>query len=317
MTSSLWQPSANLDMLRARASLYQHIRGFFAERDVLEVDVPVLASATVTDPHIDSITARCAESDVYLQTSPEFFMKRMLCAGSGPIFSLGKAFRNGEVGRKHNPEFTMLEWYRPGLDDQQLMDEVQALVSSVLELNTIERLSYQQVFEKHLHIDPHSASLEQLRQLAKQHADIEWDDNCRDTWLDILMTHVIEPKLGEGLVFIYDYPASQCALARVMPNETGELVAKRFEAYINGVELVNGYWELTDADEQKRRFKADIERRRELHLPVYPQDQKLLDALGEGMPDTAGVALGVDRLLMIQQKLHRLDDVLAFDFTRV
>ncbi len=317
MTSSLWQPSANLDMLRARAKLYQQIRAFFAERDVLEVDVPVLASAAVTDPHIDSITARCGESDVYLQTSPEFFMKRMLCAGSGPIFSLGKAFRNGEVGRKHNPEFTMLEWYQPGLDDQQLMDEVQALMSSVLELKTIERLSYQQVFEKHLNIDPHTSSLEQLRQLAKQYADIDWDDDCRDTWLDILMTHVIEPKLGEGLVFIYDYPASQCALARVMPDSNDQLVAKRFEAYINGVELVNGYWELTDADEQKRRFKADIERRRELHLPVYPQDQKLLDALSEGMPDTAGVALGVDRLLMIQQKVHRLDDVLAFDFTRI
>ncbi len=317
MTSSLWQPSATLDMLRARASLYQHIRSFFSDRDVLEVDVPVLASAAVTDPHIDSITARCGEADVFLQTSPEFFMKRMLCAGSGPIFSLGKAFRNGEVGRKHNPEFTMLEWYRPGLDDQQLMDEVQALMLSVLEINQIQRLSYQQVFEKHLHIDPHTASLEQLRQLAKQHADIDWDDNCRDTWLDILMTHVIEPKLGEGLVFIYDYPATQCALARVMPNEAGQPVAKRFEAYINSIELVNGYWELTDAAEQKRRFKADVERRRELHLPVYPQDQKLLDALGEGMPDTAGVALGVDRLLMIQQKAHRLDDVLAFDFNRI
>ncbi len=317
MTSSLWQPSATLDMLRARASLYQHIRSFFSDRDVLEVDVPVLASSAVTDPHIDSITARCGEADVYLQTSPEFFMKRMLCAGSGPIYSLGKAFRNGEVGRKHNPEFTMLEWYRPGLDDQQLMDEVQALMLSVLEISQIQRLSYQQVFEKHLHIDPHTASLAQLRQLAKQYADIDWDDNCRDTWLDILMTHVIEPKLGEGLVFIYDYPATQCALARVMPNEAGQPVAKRFEAYINSIELVNGYWELTDAAEQKRRFKADFERRRELHLPVYPQDQKLLDALGEGMPDTAGVALGVDRLLMIQQKVHRLDDVLAFDFNRI
>lgn len=317
MTSSLWQPSASLDMLRARASLYQQIRSFFSDRDVLEVDVPVLASAAVTDPHIDSITARCGESDVYLQTSPEFFMKRMLCAGSGPIFSLGKAFRNGEVGRKHNPEFTMLEWYRPGLDDQQLMDEVQALMLSVLEIGQIQRLSYQQVFEKHLHIDPHTASLEQLRQLAKQHADIDWDDNCRDTWLDILMTHVIEPKLGDGLVFIYDYPATQCALARVMPNEAGLPVAKRFEAYINSIELVNGYWELTDAAEQKRRFKADVERRRELHLPVYPQDQKLLDALGEGMPDTAGVALGVDRLLMIQQGAKRLDDVLSFGFERI
>lgn len=317
MTSSLWQPSASFDQLQARAELYQTLRDFFRQRHVLEIDVPILAKATVTDPHIDSISARCGDDDVFLQTSPEFFMKRLLCAGSGPIFSLGKAFRNGEVGRKHNPEFTMLEWYRPGFDDQQLMDEVEALIQQVIPVETVERLSYRDIFQRVLSIDPHSASLENLRSLAKQHVDLDWEDDSRDTWLDILMTHVIEPQLGAGLVFIYDYPASQCALARIETDSSGEKVAKRFEAYLQGIELANGYWELTDADEQARRFETDQQRRQEMGLPNNPSDNLLLDALTSGMPDTAGVALGVDRLLMLQQGVESLEQVLAFPFGRV
>lgn len=317
MTSSLWQPSASLEQLQARAELYQSLRDFFRQRHVLEIDVPVLAKATVTDPHIDSITARCGDDDVFLQTSPESFMKRLLCAGSGPIFSLGKAFRNGEVGRKHNPEFTMLEWYRPGFDDQHLMDEVEALLKQVMPVTEVERLSYREMFQRALSIDPHTASLSDLQKLAKQHVDLDWDDDNRDTWLDILMTHVIEPQLGEGLVLIYDYPASQCALARVAPDEQGQKVAKRFEAYIKGIELANGYWELTDAEEQAQRFQADQLRRQKMGLPNYPNDRLLLDALTHGMPDTAGVAMGVDRLLMLQQGVESLQQVLAFPFSRV
>ncbi|BFM14390.1 elongation factor P--(R)-beta-lysine ligase [Maricurvus nonylphenolicus] len=317
MTPSFWLPSASLEQLRARAALYQTLRNFFAQRNVLEIDVPVLAKATVTDPHIDSIVARCGDDDVFLQTSPEFFMKRLLCAGSGPIFSLGKAFRNGEVGRKHNPEFTMLEWYRPGFDDHQLMDEVEALIQQVMPITSVERLSYRDIFQRVLSIDPHSASLETLRALAKQHVELDWDDDNRDTWLDILMTHVIEPQLGEGLVFIYDYPASQCALARIEKDRRGQKVAKRFEAYVKGIELANGYWELTDVQEQAERFKQDQLRRQELNLPNNPSDGLLLDALANGMPDAAGVALGVDRLLMLQQGVDSLEQVLAFPFSRV
>jgi lysyl-tRNA synthetase class 2 len=159
--------------------------------------------------------------------------------------------------------------------------------------------------------------LENLRSLAKQHVDLDWEDDNRDTWLDILMTHVIEPQLGAGLVFIYDYPASQCALARIETDSSGEKVAKRFEAYLQGIELANGYWELTDADEQARRFETDQQRRQEMGLPNNPSDNLLLDALASGMPDTAGVALGVDRLLMLQQDVESLEQVLAFPFGRV
>lgn len=313
---SNWHPTASLGALRARADLYRQIRAFFAERQVLEVDVPVMAAAAVTDPHIDSIAARCGAADYYLQSSPEFAMKRLLAAGSGAIYSLGKAFRNGEAGRRHNPEFTMLEWYRPGWDDHRLMDEVEALICQRLAINSVERLSYREVFQRCLDIDPHRATLVELKALARHHVELDWDDDCRDTWLDILITHVVEPRLGSGLVFIHDYPASQAALARVCPDETGRPVARRFEAFVGGVELANGYWELTDGEEQARRFASDVKRRQQMALPVYPADQRLVAALNHGMPASAGVALGVDRLLMLQLGVSDIAEVLAFPIDR-
>lgn len=318
---SSWQPTATRERLVMRAHLNARLRAFFAERQVMEVEVPLLARATVTDPHIDSIQAQQAGETLFLQTSPEFFMKRLLCAGSGAIYSLGKAFRNGEAGGRHNPEFTMLEWYQPGFDDHRLMDEVTAFLQQLLperlaDSSAVERISYRSLFQRHLSIDPHNATLEELKILARQHCELDWQDDSRDVWLDLLMTHVIEPKLGQGLVLVYDYPESQAALARVLEDETGQSVARRFEAYVGGMELANGYWELTDADEQAQRFDADWRQREAMGIERYPQDRHLLNALAAGMPNTSGVALGVDRLLMLVAGCSSIEDVLSFPIGR-
>lgn len=316
---SFWRPSASLPVLRARARFYDQIRAFFRARDVLEVDVPVIGTGATTDPHIESIVLAAADeasASRYLQTSPEFAMKRLLAAGSGAIYSLGKAFRHEQAGRRHNPEFTLLEWYRPGFDDHQLMDEVAALVRMAVPVARVEKLSYRAAFEGRLGVDPHRVPLPELKALARRHIDIAWDDSDRDTWLNLLITHVIEPDLGEGLTFIHDYPASQAALAKVEPDAQGQPVARRFEAFLDGVELANGYWELTDAGEQRRRFEADLQRRRQLGLAVCPFDRRLLAALEAGMPPTAGVALGVDRLLMRVVGAGSIEEVLAFPADR-
>ncbi|WP_347330636.1 EF-P lysine aminoacylase EpmA [Marinimicrobium locisalis] len=312
-----WQPSAPLEQLRQRARLYRQVRGFFAEREVLEIEAPVMGAATVTDPFIDSVTAQCGGRPYYLQTSPEFALKRLLAAGAGAIYSLGKVFRDGERGRKHNPEFTLLEWYRPGWDDRQLMREVEALVLSVLPGLTVTYLSYRQWFERHLGLDPHLASAGQLAALARERINIEAGEEDRDFWLDLLVTHELEGTLGPGLTFVYDYPASQAALARLDTDAQGQTVARRFEAFIGSMELANGYWELTNAPEQRRRFEADLARRRALGLALYPMDEKLLAALDAGLPESAGVALGMDRLLMCLTGARSIAEVLAFDIDRL
>ncbi|MDQ2076468.1 EF-P lysine aminoacylase EpmA [Marinimicrobium sp. ABcell2] len=308
-----WRPSASLDSLRARAQLYQQVRAFFAQRRVLEIEAPVVGAAAVTDPYIDSISVVSGSRTCYLQTSPEFAMKRLLAAGSGAIYSLGKVFRNGEKGRRHNPEFTLLEWYRPGFDDHQLMAEVAQLLEHVLPGLPVQKISYRDWF-KSLHLDPHTASVPELEVVARQWIETGIESDDRNLWLDLLVTHVLEPKLDSGLVFVYDYPAGQAALARITPDASGQPVARRFEAFLNGMELANGYWELTDASEQAERFEADLARRSLENLPVYPSDQKLLQALEYGLPDSAGVALGVDRLLMCITGAGTIGEVIAFDF---
>ncbi len=312
-----WQPSASIEQLRERARLYQQVRAFFAERGVMEIEAPVMGAATVTDPFIDSVTAQCAGRPYYLQTSPEFAMKRLLAAGAGAIYSVGKVFRDGERGRKHNPEFTLLEWYRPGWDDRQLMREVEALVLSVLPDLTVSYLSYREWFARHFGLDPHLANAGQLAALARERINIDAGEEDKDFWLDLLVTHELEATLGPGLTFIYDYPASQAALARLDTDAEGQTVARRFEAFIGSMELANGYWELTDAPEQRRRFEADRDRRRELGLPLYPVDEKLLAAIEAGLPDSAGVALGMDRLLMCLTGARSIAEVLAFDIERL
>jgi len=319
MNQTDWAPSAPIANLRRRAEILKQVRQFFAERDVMEVDTPVMSHCAVSDPFIDTIETvfraypQAPAHHLYLQSSPEYAMKRLLAAGSGSIYQIGKAFRNGEVGSRHNPEFTMLEWYRPGFDAEQLMAEVEALVCQVLGLEQIEKLSYREVFQRYLSLDPHQATSRQLAEVARQHIDVPYEDDNPDNWLNLLMSHLIEPQLEQhGAVFIYDYPASQAALAKVTNDSQGVPVACRFELFVNGVELANGYHELTDAAEQARRLEFDIQQRRELELPQRPTDQRLVAALESGMPECAGVALGVDRLVMQALASEQIDQVIAF-----
>ncbi len=305
-----WQPTATLDALQLRAGLYRQIREFFQQRDVLEVETPLLGLAASTDVHLASVRAG---DNRYLQTSPEFAMKRLLAAGCGAIFQICKAFRAGEAGRRHNPEFSMLEWYRPGFDHFRLMDEVAELVGSILGISRVRRVSYREAFSDALMIDPHYVADTALAELAYQHCGYRCEDEDRDTLLDLLMSQVVEPRLGRNeLTFVYDYPASQCALARVSSDAEGAEVAQRFELYVEGVELANGYLELSDALVQQQRFEADIAERQRRGLPIVPQDQRLVAALQAGLPDCAGVALGLDRLLMLKMGVASIREVIAF-----
>ncbi len=324
-----WRPGATLDNLRLRARLLAAVRDFFAERGVLEVDTPLLYPATVTDPHIQSFTTQytgpgaAAGRTLYLQTSPEFAMKRLLAAGSGPIYQLGKVFRNGEAGRRHNPEFTLLEWYRPDFELADLMSEVDALVRYVvgtsLALGPAQHLSYAEAFIRYVGIDPHTVSDDALRQCATHHGIapvMGLAANERDGWLDLLLTHIIEPQLGQGCpLFLFDYPPSQAALARIRPGNPA--VAERFELYIQGMELANGYYELGDAIEQQRRFEVDCAKRHTAGLPSLPLDERLLAALDAGLPECCGVALGVDRLIMLAAGVSAIDDIMAFPLERL
>ncbi len=316
-----WLPSASIDTLKHRARLLQRIRAFFQARQVLEVDTPVLSRAGVTDPHIESFTTEDLGQTFYLHTSPEFPMKRLLAAGSGDIFQLCKVFRCGESGRRHNPEFTLLEWYRIHMDHHQLMQEVDALVREVLqdrlELDDARYFSYQQLFGKFAGIDPFAVETRELKQCLEQQgiavSGLAPDD--RDAWLDIILTHLIEPALPQNCpVFIHDYPPSQAALARI--RNDSPVVAERFELYINGMELANGFHELCDATEQRRRFEKENRGRQQAGLAEIPMDENLLAALQSGLPDCAGVALGVDRLLMLALGKTDIKDVLAFDGQR-
>ncbi len=313
-----WQPTASLAALEARAAMYQCIRDFFATRQVLEVDTPLLSAFGVTDLHLDNIEATVGigahAQTAYLQTSPEYAMKRLLAQHGKAIYQLSKAFRQDELGRYHNPEFTLLEWYRPGFTQQALMDEVDALVQTLLGTTPAERITYQQLFQTRLGIDPLHTTAEQLLQAAAQHGlDVSAAVRALpvDELLQLLMSHCIELTLGlTAPVFIYHYPRSQAALARLAPNNP--LVADRFELYFRGVELANGFHELSDASEQAQRFQHETELRIQHGRPARTADSRLLSALKHGIPDCAGVALGIDRLLMLKLNAQRIDQVISF-----
>lgn len=314
-----WQPAADLDMLRNRAALLQRVRDFFAERQVLEVETPLLCSAGVTDPAIEPLTVERGSSlsaPRYLQTSPEYAMKRLLAADIGPIYQLARAFRDGEAGQRHNPEFTLLEWYRPGFDQHQLMREVAELVLSCVGDKPVQYVAYRELFLAELGLDPLTASLADLQLRARQELDVGAMSGDRDMWLDLLMSHLVEPRLAtRGLCFVYDYPASQAALSRIVEQD-GQLLGQRFELYADGLELANGYFELTDPAEQRRRFLADNVRRRDQGQVERPVDEYLIAALQAGMPQCSGVALGFDRLLMLASGSEDIRQVLAFDWAR-
>ncbi len=317
---SNWQPTATFRAIKKRAEVIQQIRHFFAIRNIVEVETPLLSHTTVTDPYVIGIPALfkqngLSEQTLYLQTSPEYAMKRLLAAGSGSIFQLCKAFRQGDLGRVHQPEFTMLEWYHVGFDHQDLMNEVDALLQVILKTAPAERLSYEKLFEKFLEINPHTASNNALRQCANHHGiQLSVDENDRNTWLTLLLTHCIEPQIGhEKPLFIFDFPVSQAALAKIRDTENPP-VASRFELYFKGLELANGFHELQNAKEQRNRFEADNLFREKNQLPKIILDENFLAALDAGLPDCAGVALGVDRLMMVALQASSIDEVMSFHF---
>ncbi|MBO9874285.1 MULTISPECIES: EF-P lysine aminoacylase EpmA [Xanthomonas] len=310
-----------LPALQLRARLNAAIRGFFAARGVLEVETPMLSAAGNTEPNIDSFQTRfsghvdAGPALRWLRTSPEYPLKRLLAAGIGDCYELGRVFRNGEAGGRHNPEFTMLEWYRVGWDHRQLIEETVELVRTALALvgrsATLQVLSYRDLFLQGVGLDPFAAPLEALQQPLRE-IRIDADGLGRDDWLDLLMTHRLQPTFPvDRLTVVHDWPASQCALARVRDGDPP--VAERFELYLGSYELANGYHELNDAAEQRRRFLRDHALRQARGAVLPPLDERLLQAL-PALPDCAGVAVGVDRLLMAMRGTAQIGDVLAYDF---
>ena len=319
-----WRPGAGLPALRARADMLAVLRRYFAAAGVMEVETPLAATACGTDPSLQPLRTRYAGpifpdgTSLYLQTSPEFAMKRLLAAGSGPIYQICKAFRDGEAGRLHNPEFSMLEWYRPGYGPDRLIDEIAEVVRLALDRAdlAIERRAYAELFATELGVDVYASEPKQLRQLALGHHVLgaEAMELERDAWLDLLLSHLIQPTLGhDTLLFLTDYPASQSALARL--NADGRSAA-RFELFHQGIELGNGFHELTDAEEQAARFEADNCERRRRRLPAVRVDRRLLAAMEHGLPDCSGIALGLDRLLMLRLDAADIDSVIGFSLQR-
>ena len=308
-----WKPSASIEHLRARADWLKKARAFFAERDVLEVETPILSTATVPDPNIDSLVTTVNGLSCYLQTSPELYMKRLLAAGSGPIYQIARVFRDGESGRLHNPEFTLVEWYRPGFDQFQLMAEVIELVTALTGRQAkempVEYLTYQQLVGQHTNLDPLHEDWLALQEFCRSQGlecpvDDEWD-----VALDWLMVTLIQPAM-DGFIFVYDFPASMASLARLHPDDPA--LAKRFELFIDGTEIANGFEELTDVQEQGQRFLDENQQRRQRGKPDVVLDQLFLHALEAGIPNASGVALGLDRLFMWSMQLERVSGAMSF-----
>lgn len=306
---------------RARANLYALIREFFAKRNVLEVETPILSRAGNTEPNIESFRTLFAghvdagPRDRWLRTSPEHAMKRLLADGIGDCYELGRVFRNGEAGRRHNPEFTMLEWYRVGFDHEKLAAETVDLVQCALAIvgrsASVARLGYRELFLDGLGIDPFTTSVDALRAPLAA-SSITNDGLGRDDWLDLLITHCLQPAFPrDRITVVHDFPASQCSLARVRADDPP--VAERFEVFLGPYELANGYHELRNAAEQRKRFENDNARRRLRGQCDKPIDEHLLAVLDD-LPDCAGVALGIERLLMCLMGTDAIADVLAFPF---
>lgn len=315
-----FKPTCDIQALKARAKLYRQIRQFFIERDVLEVETPILSQAGVTDVHLASVQAQRhvhgKKQTHYLQTSPEFAMKRLLASGSGAVYQICKVFRDDEHGRKHNSEFTMLEWYRPQFSLKDLMLEVTDLLNVVLAERFGEVrptvLSYKHAFIDRLDLNPLQATLQQLKDAAHRVGlNLDLGDD-RLAYIDLLFSHMVEPSLGfDTPVFLTDFPPELASLAKTKLDEDGELVAARFELYIEGLELANAYDELIDAEVLRSRFQADNAEREKLGLHVMPIDEYLLAAL-PNMSDCAGIALGIDRLLMVVMNQMKLEKVITF-----
>jgi len=321
-----WQPSCTIKELQKRAQMLALIRDFFAKNNVLEVETPLLCQATGTDPQLDFFTSTYQQSPfekkLFLQTSPEFAMKRLLAAGSGSIYQICKAFRNGEQGRFHNPEFTLLEWYRIEFNLNQLMDEVASLICTLLEpklvIKKVIKITYATLFFQKTGLNPLEYKPHLYKKYALSHAIPEAISLCEhnhDLWLDFIFSHHIQPTLiGEQIYLVHSYLASQASLARI--NADDPAIADRFEVFVNGIELGNGFFELADEAEQTLRFEQEIAFRKTNNRPLVSKDCRFLAALKAGLPDCCGVAIGLDRLLMLSTANVAIDDVLAFPLDR-
>ncbi len=324
MTREDWRPTASLEVLRARAGMLERIRAYFAAQEVREVQTPVLSASAVSDPAIESVGAECAGGEpLYLQTSPEYPMKRLLAAGFGDCYQVCPVFRDGESGRLHNPEFTMIEWYRLDYGVGEMEHDVDRLLrvacAELRDFPPARAVSYRSAVLEACGIDCRAAGVPEIRAaLAARGVEpaeaSAWE---RDEWLDLLMGAVVGPTLGhDSPVFVNDYPPEQAALARLRRQQDGSQVAERFELYVDGLELANGFRELGDAAEQRRRFEQDQATRRRRGQRERPLDERLLAALAAGLPDCAGVALGFDRLVMAAHRLPSLDASMAFPASR-
>jgi len=323
----LWQPTLTWKDAQQRAEIIRKIRQFFVDRNVLEVETPALSQGTVTDVHLEGFNCnydflRDSSSEqsqkLYLQTSPEFHMKRLLAAGYGSIFQIAKAYRHEEFGEHHNPEFTMLEWYRVDFDHFELMNEVAELLQSVLGCVKPKQITYQEIFIELLSLDPLTVTREQLLTLIGEHNKLsDWlvDEHNNDILLQFVFSELIEPNIGiDSPCFVYNFPKSQASLAKLCPED--DRVAQRFECYYKGVELVNGFNELTDPNQQVIRFQEDNKQRKQLNYVEKPIESHFISALEHGFPRCSGVALGVDRLVMIALNKKDIKEVISFPIDR-
>ena len=315
-----WRSGASLGTLKLRAKILAITRAFFADRGILEVETAALSRSAATDVHLDSISVFFQPTSnsqrFYLQTSPELQMKRLLAMGIGPIYQICKAFRGDPSSPRHNPEFTILEWYRPSFCLTQLMEEVEDFVKVTVGCSEVSKHSYLEVFESVVGLNPHKCSLEELKKVAHTRLDVSSTQLRFSEYLDLLMIELIEPSLPE-YCFLYDYPECQAAMAAIENDSHGNQIARRFELYCKGIEIANGYFELTDPIEQRKRLELDNIERSKKGLPEMPIDEKFLAALSTGMPKGSGVALGIDRLLMIIGELEDIDSALTFSIDRV
>ncbi|MCK4841874.1 MAG: EF-P lysine aminoacylase GenX [Methylococcales bacterium] len=323
---SAWQPTCDLKYLRLRAQMLAEIRDFFKQRSVVEVETPLMCQATGTDPQLDSFSSLYhfspKDRQMFLQTSPEFAMKRLLAAGSGSIFQICKAFRNGEFGRFHNPEFSILEWYRVGFSLPQLMDEVAELLLKVLNVkykaDDIYKVEYIELFERVTGLNPLVFCQQSYQSYAENNAIADAINLCGDDhsmWLDFIFSYKVQPTLADQSIYmVYGYPAIQSSLARI--NQQNSAVADRFEVFVNGIEIGNGFFELSDAVEQEKRFDKENKQRQGKGLVLVDKDELFLSSLRAGLPDCSGIAIGLDRLLMAVTGSSSVREVIAFPFDR-
>lgn len=317
-----WRPDATLETLKSRARLLQRTRAFFAQRSVLEVETPAISHSATTEPHLNSwqvISTLRADQKFYLHTSPELPMKRLLASGSGDIYQLCKVFREGEQGRRHNPEFTLLEWYRTGFDMPAMMADVEEYFTELLQdklVHKAEFVSWRQAFMDYANCDPFNATTEELKQVFTSYTQQDVPGMGDEDWLDLIMSQVVEPQFNrDRLVFVTHFPASQASLARLNPDD--HRLAERFEVFAGGLELANGFHELTDVNEQRQRIKHENQLRKQRGLPVVDVDEHFLAALEHGMPDCSGVAVGFDRLVMLAAGITDIRQVMSFSFDNV